>query len=144
MWNEYISCHINKQEMSRSLVISGVQMWMRLPKLWSSRCCHHLGIAEELGQCKKQGEHGNRIGRRELSCRRKGWMQCARGLHLPIHRMRNPLTSYLIFSVQTPCSLCCKLVYSLTSPSSSLEQCSQSYWEAGSKARSPKHSHQIK
>ena len=32
-----------------------------LPKLWSSRCCHHpMVIAEELGECKKQGEWGSR------------------------------------------------------------------------------------
>ena len=41
-----------------------------------------------------------------------------RGLHLSIHRMHipyiNSLTWYLFFNVQTACSLCCKLVYSLT------------------------------
>ena len=31
-WNENISCHINKQEMSQPLAISGLQMWMRAPK----------------------------------------------------------------------------------------------------------------
>ena len=38
-----------------------------LPKLWSSKCCHHshlMVIAEELGWCKKQGEQGNRFGPR--------------------------------------------------------------------------------
>ena len=29
---ENISCHINKQEMSQSSVISGLQMWIRSPK----------------------------------------------------------------------------------------------------------------
>ena len=38
-----------------------------------------------------------------------------RGWHLPIHRTLNSLTWYLIFDVQTACSLCCKLLYSLTS-----------------------------
>ena len=37
-----------------------------------------------------------------------------RGLHLPIHRMLNSLTWYLISDVQTACSLCCKFEYSLT------------------------------
>ena len=32
-----------------------------------------------------------------------------RGLHLPIHRMLNSLTWYLIFDVQTVFSLCCTL-----------------------------------
>ena len=67
-----------------------------------------------------------------------------RGLHLPIYRMLNSLTSYLIFNVQTPCSLCCKLVYSLTSPPSSPEQSSQRYWDAGSQAWSLNHTHQVK
>ena len=29
MWNESISCYINKQEMSQPLAISGLQMWLR-------------------------------------------------------------------------------------------------------------------
>ena len=66
-----------------------------------------------------------------------------RGVHLPIHWMLNSLTWYLIFDVQTACSLCCKLVYSLKSPPASLGQYSQSYWDAVSQAQSPKYSHQI-
>ena len=58
-----------------------------------------------------------------------------RGLCLPVHRMLNSLTWYLIFDVQTDRSLCCKLVYSLTSPPASLEQFSQSYWETVSWAQ---------
>ena len=53
LWNENISCHINKQEMSQPSAISGLQMWMRAPQTviqWM------LMIAEELGDCKKQGE----------------------------------------------------------------------------------------
>ena len=61
-----------------------------------------------------------------------------RGLHLPILRMLNSLTWYLIFDVQTVC----RLVYSLTSPSVSLEQFSQIQWDAISQA--PSHSHQTK
>ena len=45
-----------------------------------------------------------------------------RGLHLPIHRMLNSLTWYLIFEVQIACFLCGKLVYRLTSPPASWEQ----------------------
>ena len=62
-----------------------------------------------------------------------------RCLHLPIHRTINSLTWYLIFNVQIACSLCCKLVYSLISPPASLEQFSQSYWDAVSQAQSPEH-----
>ena len=32
LWNENISCHISKQEMSQPSVISGHQMWMSAPK----------------------------------------------------------------------------------------------------------------
>ena len=53
--------------------------------------------------------------------------------------MPNSLTSYLIFDDQTVCFLCCKLVYGLTSPPASLEQFSQSYWDAISQAWSHKH-----
>ena len=67
-----------------------------------------------------------------------------RGVHLPIQRMLNSLTWYLIFAVQTACSLCCKLVYSLIPPPASLEQFSQSYWDAVSQAWSCKYSHQVK
>ena len=66
-----------------------------------------------------------------------------RDSHFPIHRRINSLTWYLVFDIQTGCSLCCKLVYSLTSPAS-LEQFSQSCWDAVSWAWSPKHYHQIK
>ena len=54
-------CHINKQEMSQPSAISGLQMWMRAPQAaiqWM------LVIAEELGECKKQGEQGNKTGPR--------------------------------------------------------------------------------
>ena len=67
-----------------------------------------------------------------------------RGLHLPVHKALNSLTWYLIFDIQTAYSLCCKLIYILTSPPTSLEQFSQSYWDAVSWTWSPKHSHQIK
>ena len=53
-----------------------------------------------------------------------------RGLHLLIHRMLNSLTWYLIFDVQTACSLCCKLIYSLIPPPASLEEFSQMWSHA--------------
>ena len=63
------------------------------------------------------------------ACERNEFSE-SRGLHLPIYRVLNSLTWYLIFDVQTVHSLCYKLVYSLTSPPASLEQFSQSYWDA--------------
>ena len=68
----------------------------------------------------------------------------SRGLHLPRSRMLTSLTWYLTFDVQSACSLCCRLVYRLTSPPASLEQFCQSCWDTVSRAWSPKHSHQIK
>ena len=57
-----------------------------------------------------------------------------RVLHFLINRMLNSLTWYLIFDVQTSCSLCCKLVYTLATHPTALEQFSQSYWDAVSQA----------
>ena len=65
----------------------------------------------------------------------------SRDLHLPIHRMLNSLTWYLIFDVQTAYLLCCKFVHSLTSAPASLEQFSQSYCDAVSQAQSHIHCH---
>ena len=103
----------------------------------------HMVTAEELGECKKQSEQGNRVSPRQLRCIRN---QCSepRGLHLPIQRMPNSLTWCLIFDAQTACSLCCKLVCSLTPPLAFLEQFSQSYQDVVSQAWSCKHSHQVK
>ena len=74
----------------------------------------------------------------------KGMNSVSPGLHLLTHRRLNTWTWYLIFDLQRACSLCCKLVCRLTSPPASLEQFSQSYWDADSWAQNPKHSHQIK
>ena len=63
--NENISCFNNKQEMSQSSVISGLQMWMRIPKTVIQGMLPPLIlIAEEPGECKKQGQQENRIGPR--------------------------------------------------------------------------------
>ena len=138
-------CHINKQEMSQPSAISGLQMWVRAPQMVIQRILPTpTVIAEEWGECKKQGELRNRIGPRQLRCIWKEWMQQAQRFASPIHRMLTSLPGYLTFAVQTACCLCCKLVYSLTPPLASLEQFSQSYWDAVSQAWSCKHAHQVK
>ena len=74
LWNENICCYINKQEMSQSSAIAGLQMWMRAPDTpiqWTLPS--PTVIAKELGHYEKQGERGNRIGPREL--RWKAWIQ---------------------------------------------------------------------
>ena len=65
--------------------------------------------------CRKQGEQGDGTGPDGWG-RRKRVNSVSQRLHLPTHRMLNSLTWNLIFDVQTACSLCCKLVYSLTYP----------------------------
>ena len=55
LWNENISCHINKQELSRQSAIFGLQMWMMAPKTaiqWMLP--PPVLIAEELGEREKQ------------------------------------------------------------------------------------------
>ena len=68
LWNENISCHINKQEMSQPSAISGLQMWMGATQAVIQQMPPSLTvIAEELVNkqpCKKQGEQGNMIGPR--------------------------------------------------------------------------------
>ena len=78
LWNENISCHINKQDMSQPSAISGLQMWMRAPQTVIQRMLPPpMVTAEELEEGKKQGELGNRVGPRELKFIRKEWMQWA-------------------------------------------------------------------
>ena len=144
---ENISCHINKQEMSQPSGISGLQMWMRAPQTEIQLPLPTV-IAEEPGEYTKQGKKKINKKRRRSKVNKEtelapdSWgayerneFSESRDLHLPIHRMLNSLTWYLIFDVQTDRSLCCKLVYSLTSPPASLEQFSQSYWETVSWAQ---------
>ena len=61
------------------------------------------------GNARSKAERGNRIGPdRWGACERNEFSE-PRGLHLPILRILNSLTWYLIFDVQTACSRCCKL-----------------------------------
>ena len=112
LWSENICCH-NKQEMPQSSAISGLQMWMRSPKTviqWMLP--PPMLIAEKLGESKKPSEQGNRIWPQITRCIRKEWIQW--GQRLPSSETQSAKIS--IFDVQTACSLCCKLVYSLTFP----------------------------
>ena len=151
LWNENISCHINKQEMSQPSAISGLQISMKVsktviqgmlpPPAWwllrswdnaRSNYLPHFKVNKETGLAT---DSWGAYERNEFSE--------SRGFHLPTNRKLTSLTWYLIFDVQTACSLCWKLVHSLTSPPASLKKFSQSYWDAVSRAWSPKHSHQI-
>ena len=110
--------------MSQPSAISGLQMWMRAPKAQSSRCFHlpwwllrswentrssHLAQLPLLKVNKEKGFGPDRWGTYENNEFRE-----PRGLNLPTHPMLNCLIWYLIFDVQTACSLCCKFVCSLT------------------------------
>ena len=139
LWNENVSCHISHQQ------FLAFKCGGELPKLWPS------GAATPHSDCWGAG------GTQEARWTRKQcWPQIAPGvyernefseakglLHLPIYIMLNSLTWYLIFDFQIFCSLCCKLIYSQTSPPVSLEQFSHSFWDAISQAQCPKHSHQM-
>ena len=116
-----------------------------LPKLWSGRCCQPLQwLLRSWGNTRSKVNKETRLAPDGWDAYKRNEFSEPRGLHLPIYRMLNFLTWYLISDVQTACSLCCKLAYSLTATPASLEQFSQKYWDAISRAQSPKHSHQIK
>ena len=137
LWNENISCHINQQEISQPSVISDV-----------NKGSHPLDAATPDSDQRERSWRNTRskvnneagLAPESWGARDRNEFSEPRGLRLPIHRMLNSLTGYLIFNVQTACFLCCKLVYSLTFPLP-LGAVSQSYWDAVSPARSPKHSH---
>jgi len=115
---------------------------MRAPKTeiqWMLPPLHPMVISEELGEWKKVNKETENWGAYERNA-----FSEPRVLHLPLRRMLNSLIGCLLFDVQTACPFCCKLMYSLTSPPASLEQFSQTYWNAVSQAQSPKHSHKNK
>ena len=107
VWSENTFCHINKQEMSQPSVISSLQMWMRTPE---TEIQQMLPPCWGAGKCKKQGEQGNRTGPDSWGAYETNEFSEPGDLHLPIHTILDSLTWYLIFDVQTACSICCKLV----------------------------------
>ena len=116
-----------------------------LPQLWSRRCCHFpWWLLRSWENAESNRNKETRLAPDSWGAYERNEFSEPRGLHLPIHRMLNSFTWYLIFYVKTACSLCCKLVYSRTSPPAFLERFSQSYWDTVSRTRSPKHSHEIK
>ena len=131
LWNENISWHINKQTMLQPSAISVLQMWMRAPqtairKILPPSSQHWL--LRNWKNARRKVNKRTRLAPDSWDAYEMNAFNEPRGVHLPIYWMLNSLTWYLIFDVQTACSFCCKLVYSLTSPPASLEQYSQSYW----------------
>ena len=109
VWNE------NKKWHSHQWSLAFKCEW-GFPKLQSSGCSHPawwLLRSWENARRKVNKETG--LAPHSWGTYERNGFSERRGLHLPIHRMVNSLTWYLIFDVQAPCSLCCKLVYSLTS-----------------------------
>ena len=112
LWNENVSCHISHQQFLASKCEG------ELPKLWPSGAatphsdCWGAGRTQEARWTGKQRWPQLAPG----ACERNEFSK-PKGLHLPMHRMLNSLTWYLIFDFQTFCSLYCKLIYSQTSPS---------------------------
>ena len=120
---------INRKCHSHQWFLASKCEW-ELPKLWSCGCCHPpQWLMRSWGYARSKVNKETRLAPESWGAYERNELGEPRGLHLPIQRMLNSLTWSLIFDVQTACSLCCKLVYSLTSPPTSLEQLSQSYWD---------------
>ena len=135
---------INKKCHSHQRFLSSKWEW-GLPKLQTRGCCHPLQwLLRSWGNARSKVNKETGLAQDSWGTYERNEFSEPRGLHLPIHRMLNCLPWYLIFDDQTAYSLCCKLVYSLTSPPASLKQFSQSYWDAVSQAQSPEHSYQVK
>ena len=104
-----------------------------LLKLWSSGCRHPPWIIADSwragGMQETRWKRKQDLAPDSWDAYERNEFSEPRGLHLSIQRRLNSLTWYLIFDVQTACSLCCKFVYSLSPPPASLEQFSQSYWD---------------
>ena len=157
-WNENISCHINKQEMSQPSAISSFQMWMRAPKarcIWKEwiqgaqklasshtentkflNLISDLWCADCLLPCGSAGKESTcNVGRPGFN----PWVGKIpwRREKLPTHsRLENSMdrTVHEVTKSWTQLSdfhfhFCCRLVYSLTPPPASLEQFSLSYWD---------------
>ena len=107
---------INRKCHSHQLFLASECQWV-LPKLQSSRCClPHSDCWGARGMQEARWTRKQDVAPDSWSAYEGNEFSEPRGLHLPIHRILNSLTWYLVFDVQTACSLCCKLVYSLTSP----------------------------
>ena len=135
---------INKKCCSHQRFVASKYEWA-LPKLRSSRCCHpSWGLLRSWGNARSKVNNETGLAPDTWGAYERSEFREPRGLRLPVHRMLNSLTWYLISDVQTACFLCWKLVYSLTFSPASLEQFSHSFWDADSRALSPKRSRQIK
>ena len=150
--NENVSGHINKAEMSKpSGARSSLQMWRRAPNAVIQKMLSPPTVTAE-GREDAGIRHQFLLNvNKEISLTpdnrgayKRSEFSEPRGLHPPIQRMLSSFPWYLIFDIQTACSLRCKLVYSLTPPPASLEQFSQSYRDAVSQAPSPQHAHTIR
>ena len=127
--------------MSQPSVISGLQRWMRAPKTAFRGCCQPLQwLLRRWGNARSNVNRKTRLAPDGWGAYESSEISEPRGLRLPMHRMLNSLTWYLIFDVQTDPLF----VANLVSPPASLQQFSQSYCDVISQARSPKYSHQIK
>ena len=136
--------------LSQPSVTSGLQRWMRALQTVTQQILppHPHGDCWGAGDTRSCHQPLLRVnsrqdGPRQLRFTWKGKIQWAQRLVSSHQRMRNFFTWYLIYDVQTSCSLCCKLIYSLTPPSASLEQFSQRYWDVVSWAQSSEYFHQI-
>ena len=76
LWDENISCHINKQRILQPSAISGLQMWMRVPQTVIQKILLSFSPHWWLRSWKNvrlKGEQRNKIGLRYLRCI---WKEC--------------------------------------------------------------------
>ena len=106
---------INKKCHSHQWFLASKWEW-GLPKLRSSGCCQLLRwLLRSWGNARSRRNTKPGLAPDSWGAYGRNGFNGLRGLHLPKYRTLNSLTWYLIFDVQTICSLCCNLVYSLTS-----------------------------
>ena len=104
---------------------------MRAPQTGIQGCCHPAWwLLRSWGNARSKVSKETGLVPDSWGVYAKNGFSEPRGLHLHIHTMLNSFTWYQISDAQTACSLCCKLVFSLTYPPASLEQFSQSHWNA--------------
>ena len=131
-------CHCHQLSLASKCWMGGGGGERGLLKLQSSRCYHTPSggmqeaaichICPSLRRTRKQGLAQDSQGAYE-----RNEFSESRGLHLPIQRMLNSLIWYLTLMFSMPAPFVAK-VYNLIPLPFSLEQFSQSYWDAVSRA----------
>ena len=96
---------INKRCHSQQHFLTSKCEW-RLPKLGSSGCCHPpWWLLRSWGDARSKMSKEMVLALESWGAYERNKFSESRALHLPLHRILNSLTWYLIFDVQAACSL---------------------------------------